>query len=639
MCGLAGILNQGAAPISEGALKRMCDAMQHRGPDGDGFWVGEGGRIGFGHRRLSIIDLSHSADQPMHTPDGAISVVFNGEIYNHAEIRTELEALGVHDWKTDHSDTEVLLLAYRQWGIDCLHRFRGMFAIALWDARAKALYLVSDRIGIKPLYYTSYDGKIAFASEIKALLSDPAVKRRINEEAVFHYMSFMTAPAPHTLFQDIYKLEPGTWLRIDADGRQVKQRYWEVWDHVDPIHNASEDELAERIIAELRTAVRYRKVADVPVGVFLSGGIDSSTNAALFKEGEQTKVKTFSIGYDGDYDSCKNEFEYARQVAEQIGAEHHELALTQQDLIDFLPRMVWLQDEPLADAVCFPVYYVSKLARDNGVVVAQVGEGADELFCGYPRWRSLLKLQKMNDLPIPGLVKRIGLPLLSGLAPNQDTLLEWLRRGVDGHPIFWGTADALKDKGKKHLLSPRMRAQIGDRTSWDVIKPIHDRFMEKAWDKSDLNWMTHMELAMRLPELLLMRVDKMSMGVSLEARVPFLDHKFVELAMSIPSEMKLRGDTTKYLLKKAVRGVIPDSVIDRPKQPFSVPILEWIFGSLGPMVREEIAAFARDTDIINMEGVDQLFRQKKSAHLWLLLNLAMWWRIFGASTLPQQQAA
>jgi len=379
MCGIAGLLSYGDFRVSEAVLKRMCDSISHRGPDGEGFWVGDGGRIGLGHRRLSIIDLSTAADQPMSTPDGSIWIVFNGEIYNHAEIRSELEAMGDRSWKTDHSDTEVLIHAYQRWGIEALHRFRGMFAFALWDGRTKDLYLVRDRIGIKPLYYTRYGRRVAFASEIKALLTDRLVERAINEDAIFDYLSFMTVPAPNTLFKGINKLPPGTWMKIAENGEETQRTYWDVWDHVNPLTNASEDELAERIVAELRSSVRYRKVSDVPVGIFLSGGVDSSTNAALFKEGESEAVKTFSIGYAGNYASYKNEFDYARQVAQAVGAEHHELALSEDDLLDFLPRMVWLQDEPIADPVCVPIYYVSKLARDNGVIVAQVGEGADEL--------------------------------------------------------------------------------------------------------------------------------------------------------------------------------------------------------------------------------------------------------------------
>ncbi len=411
MCGITGVLSFRNSPFQVGRsyLERMTDTLAHRGPDGGDVWVSSDRRVGFGHRRLSIIDLSNAASQPMCNEDGSLWVTFNGEIYNHAEIRNELQEIGGHQWKTDHSDTEVILHAFEQWGIDCIDRFRGMFAMALWDARRRELWLIRDRIGIKPLYYSVHHGRIVFASEIKALLQDPQQERAMDEEAFYHFLSFLTTPAPLTMFRGIRKLTAGSWLRIREDGSVVESRYWDVLDHTQPLINVREEEIAERIIAELRTAVRLRKVSDVPVGVFLSGGIDSSVNAALFSEGEREPVKSFSIGYDDDYQSYKNELHYARRMASFAGAEHHERILSQQDLLDFLPRMVHLQDEPIADPVCVPVYYVSKLARDNGVIVCQVGEGADELFCGYPSWNLRLRLQHLGNLPVPRTLKGLGL--------------------------------------------------------------------------------------------------------------------------------------------------------------------------------------------------------------------------------------
>src|SRR5439155_1298151 len=495
MCGIAGTLSfEPSFRVTREHVDRMRETLAHRGPDGADTWVDDDGRIGLGFRRLAIIDLSDSAMQPMPNEDGSVRLVFNGEIYNHAEIRRELEQLGGHRFRTDHSDTEVIVHAFEQWGIDCIHRFRGMFALAIWDERAQELWLVRDRIGIKPLYWSVHHGRLNFASEIKALLTDPQQERGVDEQALYHYLSFLTTPAPQTLFKGIKKLPGGTWLRISVDGSVREQRYWDVWDNTSPLTGVSDDEIAALLLDELRTSVQLRKISDVPVGVFLSGGIDSSTNAALFSEGEAEPVRTFSIGYEGDYDSYKNEFQYARQMAELVGAEHHELKLTLDDLFDFLPEMVRLQDEPIADPVCIPVYYVSKL-------------------------------------------------------------------------------DGL--------------------TSWDAIAPIRERFEAKAWERSNLNWMSYIDLNLRLPELLLMRVDKMSMGVSLEARVPFLDHKFVELAMSIPEKSKTNGGTLKHILKKAVRGVIPDELIDRPKQGFGVPIHEWFFDRLGAEARPTLHEFVR----------------------------------------------
>lgn len=628
MCGIAGALvfEESGYRITESLIESMRDTMVHRGPDGAGLWISPDGKIGLGHRRLSIIDLSETASQPMSNEDGNLQIIFNGEIYNHAEIREELEKTGRHAWKTNHSDTEVILHAFEEWGIDCLHRFRGMFAIALWDEKQGNLWLIRDRLGVKPLYYSVHNGRVTFASEIKALLKDPDQKRAVNEEALFHYLSFLTTPAPQTLFEGINKLPCGTWLRINRAGEIVERRYWDVLDHTQSTVGLSDEDAAKQILAELRTAVRLRKVSDVPVGVFLSGGIDSSTNAALFSEDEGGQVKTFSIGYEGEYRSYQNELQYAKRVADEVGAEYHEKLLKIDDLIDFLPRMVHLQDEPIADPVCVPVYYVSKLARENGVIVCQVGEGADELFWGYPGWKTSLRLQRYNDLPIPNFFKTIGLAGMRLFKRELSFPYEWLRRGSVNQPIFWGGAEAFTETHKKRLLSPRLRKKFAKLTSWEAIRPIRERFEAKAKAPSHLNWMTYLDLNLRLPELLLMRVDKMSMGVSLEGRVPFLDHKLVELAMSLPEEMKTRQGVLKYILKKAVRGLIPDEIIDRKKQGFGVPVYEWFFDRLGNEIRRELDEFCSKTDFFDREEVFRLIEEGKTAQVWYLFNFALWWK-------------
>src|SRR6266550_2922977 len=405
MCGIAGTLSLDPASfrVTPEHVDRMRETLAHRGPDGADTWVDDSGRIGLGFRRLAIIDLSDSAMQPMVNEDGSVRLVFN------AEIHKELEGIGGHRFRTDHSDTEVIVHAFEEWGIDCVHRFRGMFALGIWDARKRELWLVRDRIGIKPLYWSLHHGRLSFASEIKALLTDPQQERAVDEQALYHYLSFLTTPAPQTLFKGIRKLAGGTWLRVSADGSVREERYWDVWDNVSPLSGVSEDEIAARVLDELRTSVELRKISDVPVGVFLSGGIDSSTNAALFSEGETAPVKTFSIGYVGENASYPNEFPYARRMAGLVHADHNELALTVDDLMEFLPQMVRLQDEPIADPVCVPVYYVSKLARDHGVTVCQVGEGADELFFGYPWWKRMLQLQQYNSLPVPRALKKLAL--------------------------------------------------------------------------------------------------------------------------------------------------------------------------------------------------------------------------------------
>jgi asparagine synthase (glutamine-hydrolysing) len=625
MCGINGVLAfNSKIKIEEKIIIEMRDTMVHRGPDGCGVWISNDNSIGLGHRRLSIIDVSEIANQPMSNEDDSIKIVFNGEIYNHADIRKELEAKNKYKWKTDHSDTEVIIHAYEEWGIECIHKFRGMFAIALWDSKLKELLLIRDRLGIKPLYYSIDEDRVTFASEIKALLKFPNQKREVNEDAFYHYLSFLATPAPNTLFKGIKKLQPGTWLKITTGGQIVENKYWDVWDHTTPLINQSDEEIATLILKELKESVRLRKESDVPVGVFLSGGIDSSLNAALFAQGEEKPVETFTIGYKGDYDTYKNETDYAQLMADKVGANHHELLLTMDDLIDFLPEMIHLQDEPIADPVCVPVYYVSKLARENNVIVCQVGEGADELFWGYDGWKVFLNFQNLMD-HMPNFIKKLGFYILKLQGKKESFRYEYLRRVSNSEPVFWGGAEAFTEQNKKTILSKRLRKKFKNTSSWEVLKPFRDKFEKKAWQKSNLNWMTYLDLNMRLPELLLMRVDKMAMGVSLEGRVPFLDYKFVELALSIPEKTKTRKGISKYILKKAVRGVIPDNIIDRKKQGFGVPIYDWFFDKLGSNVKRDLELFCTKTDFFDKEQLFAFLKNASGQQTWLIYNFVLWW--------------
>ncbi|MGQ0743220.1 MAG: asparagine synthase (glutamine-hydrolyzing) [Acidimicrobiales bacterium] len=627
MCGINGLfaIEGSGNEITVEELVRARDTLSHRGPDGQGVWLSSTQRVGLAHRRLAIIDPDSRAAQPMEGPAG-LRVVFNGEIYNHAELRSELVRAGVGPWRTDHSDTEVLLHAFSYWGISCLDHFRGMFAFALWDASRSQLWLVRDRLGIKPLYWTRHRGRLAFASEIKALLADPTVPRQVDHRAMFHYLSFLTTPAPSTLFAGIHKMEAGTWMRVNPDGSAKTHRWWDAWDHTRPLEGIADREIAELVIDELRQSVSYRKVSDVPVGVFLSGGVDSSTNVALFSEGENRPVRTFSVGYCGDHQTYRNELHHARRMATVVGAEHHEVLLDIEDLVDFLPEMVRLQDEPLADPVCVPVHFVARLARQHGVAVAQVGEGADELFCGYPWWRTALRLQGWNDRLGPPAMKRLGARALIALGRGNDHRQEWLARGASRRPLFWSGAEAFTDAAKRRLLHPDVDRELAGLSSWDPLAPIRRRFVDTAWDPSDLHWMTYSDLRLRLPELLLMRVDKMTMGVGLEARVPFLDHRLVELALSIPTDVKLRGGGTKPVLKNAVRGLIPDDLIDRPKQGFGVPVHEYLAGRLGDLARHELKRFCDRSGLLNTEAVMAVVASDRAAETWYLLNLALWWK-------------
>jgi asparagine synthase (glutamine-hydrolysing) len=623
MCGIVGVLSIGGSRVLEEQVHAMCERIAHRGPDGGGTWLSFDGLVGLGHRRLSIIDLSSAASQPMANEDGAVQLVFNGEIFNHAEIRRELVALGRNRWRTDHSDTEVIIHAYQEWGIECLDRFRGDFAFALWDGRKRQMWLARDRVGVKPLYYAFVDGVFVFASEIKAFFALPQVPRRVNEEAIYHYLSFLTPPAPQTMFAGIYKLPAATWMLVEAKGTHRSEIYWDPFTATKPLIGVSLDAVAEQVRDELRRSVQYRKESDVPVGIFLSGGIDSSTNAVLFAENGDA-VKTFSIGYDATYASYLDELPFASTVAQSIGSEHHVRRLSARDVTNFIEKMVYHQDEPIGDVVCVPLYYVAKLARDAGVIVCQVGEGSDELFCGYPFWREHLRVARWNSFPIPRIAKRGICELLKTAGLSTSYAYELLRRAAADEPTFWGGAEGLTESEKHCVLSDDMRRRFLGVTSAQALRPIRERFERLAWEPSDFNWMTYLDLNLRLPELLLSRVDKMTMATGVEGRVPFLDHKLIELAFSIPTKTKIGHLELKRVLKRAVRGMLPDELIDRKKQGFGLPMREWLAGELGSEIERRVNRFAFETGILDENAVRTFISGANWAKTWLLYNLAVW---------------
>jgi asparagine synthase (glutamine-hydrolysing) len=622
MCGFVGIYNYGnSQDIDEKLLIEMRDTMIHRGPDDCGVYLSRDRKLGLGHRRLSIIDLTPRGRQPMSDNQGKIWIVYNGEVYNFPELRKGLEKKYTFRSRTD---TEVLIYLYKEYGKDMVHKLRGMFAFAIWDENKKELWLVRDRIGIKPLYYTFVDGKFIFASEIKAILKDPSVKREVNEEGFYHYLSFLTTPPPQTLFQGIYKIPAGHMVTLNKNGNHKLEQYWDVFDNVIPLYNKSEKFYTERLLELFRESVKLRMISDVPIGVFLSGGIDSSTNTALFSE-FASDVKTFSIGYKRQ--EKYNEFQYARKVADIFKTKHYEVIIDVEDLIDFLERMVYYQDEPIADPVCVPVYFVSKLAKDKGVTVCQVGEGADELFCGYRYWKYILQLEALSQrlfwLPPP--LWRLGLWPAKVIDP-KGRIYELLKRKISKEVIFWSSAEAFYEHQKDSLLSSRLKNKFKEKNSIEVIANYYGKFLEKSPVKDYLHWMSYIELKLRLPELLLMRVDKMSMAVSLEARVPFLDHKLVEFTMGIPQKEKIKDREAKYIFKKAIHGLLPDEIIYRQKKAFGVPIYDgWLLGRLGDFAIRKIRDFTKRTDFFDLNYIETFFSTKPRVSVWYLLNFVLWY--------------
>ena len=635
MCGICGVWEYGAAvgSVEPSLLARMRDEMTHRGPDDAGELVFDEARGGFGFRRLSIIDLSAAGHQPMHGCDDKTWLVFNGEIYNHAELRAGLVARG-HRYAS-RTDSETILHLYEERGIDFIHDIEGDYAIALWDARLQQLVLARDRIGVKPLYFYHHNGRFIFASEIKAILKHPAVTPDIDEESLYHYLTFLTTPAPRTLFRDIQKLPAGHFLLMKRDGTLHIERYWDAVARPNQ-SVATEAEHRAEILRLLRDSIRKRMMSDVPFGVFLSGGVDSSANVALMSELMSRPVETFTVGFsDAEY---LNELDSARRIAGEFATNHHEVIISQKEMQEFLPDLVFHQDEPIADPVCVPLYYVSKLARDSGTIVVQVGEGSDEIFSGYENYVRHLRIyenfwQHAEKIPrgLRRAVSNLSRPVLEATG-RKRVAIELLRRLGADEPLFWGGAVVYDESFKPRVLSQQMRARMNGLSSLQVVEEHLDE-VERKWPESDfLARMTYLELKLRLPELLLMRVDKITMATSVEARVPFLDHHLVEYALGLPRSLKVEGTSGKHILKRALEEILPHDLLYERKRGFGAPVREWFREGLGVWFDEHLMnSTMRRRDLLDYEFVGRMLAEHRSAkkdwgfHLWALLNLSLWY--------------
>ena len=631
MCGICGIVSTDTALANADAVSRMAAVLHHRGPDDGGTWELRGGRDGvaFGHRRLSIIDLSHAGHQPMTNEDGSIWLSYNGEIYNHADVRRELEPRG-HEYRS-HTDTETILHAYEEWGDRCVERFRGMFAFALWDGPRRRLLLVRDRLGVKPVYYALVGSTLVFASEIKAILETGLVQPRPARGALSEYLLFGYRAGEDTMFEGVHRLLPGHLLVWEA-GRVRTERYWSL--RFEPDTRTPVEELKAEFRRLFEESVRLRLMADVPLGVFLSGGLDSSAIAVAMSRLVREPINTFSVGYESKYYS---ELSYAREVAKQVGASHHEVVLTAEAFLEALPRLVWYEDEPLWGTASVALYFVSKLASER-VKVVLTGEGSDELFAGYDRyWMTALNagpLRLYRTLPRAAR-RQIRQWLVTG-----GPLPERVRRGL-GH-TFIGH-DSLPDglffdnwfglfspEWQRQLAGPRLVADLETTDPYDH----HRRIFNDGPADGVVDQMLYSDIHTNLVELL-MKQDQMSMATSIESRVPFLDHKLVEFAAKVPSSYKVKGFSGKHLVKEALAGYLPDSILHRKKMGFPVPYEEWLRERFWPDIeRTLLSEAAADRGWFRVEAIRSLLdehrtgRANHARQIWTLWGLELWAGIF-----------
>jgi asparagine synthase (glutamine-hydrolysing) len=618
MCGICGKLNfDHHRPADPARISGMCGTIRHRGPDDEGIYVE--GPVGLGMRRLSIIDLS-TGHQPIANEDGTVWIVFNGEIYNFQSLREDLLKRG-HRFTTQ-TDTEVIVHLYEEFGVDCLPKLRGMFGFAIWDSRTRTLLIARDRLGKKPMFYYHGSHTLTFGSELKALLPDEDVPTDVNWSALDSYLSFGYVPAPETIYKDVRKLMPGHYL-LCRDGEVSVQPYWQL--HFREDEQWTEAELLERMDATLQEAVRLRLISDVPLGAFLSGGIDSSAVVAYMSEQMTAPVKTFAIGFE---DASFSELEHARKVAEHLKTDHHEFVV-RPDVADVLPDIIRHFDEPFADASAIPTYYVCKIAREH-VTVALSGDAGDEVFGGYLTYPATQVLERYRR--VPKLLRQGFEWAARSLVPETtryDSLGRRLRRLSE-------TAQKSPEEAHASLMSlwgEELKSTLKYRHSQPTARDFFFGAFAQANGISFLNTLLYVDAVTYLPNDILVKTDRMSMKVSLELRCPLMDQEVVELMARVPAHFKVRGTQTKYLLKRLMESRLPSDIIHRPKHGFGVPVGSWLRNELRDMLRDlMLSPAAHSRQLFDGSAIERILldheteRRDCTNELWALVCLELWLR-------------
>ncbi|MBL7197033.1 MAG: asparagine synthase (glutamine-hydrolyzing) [Candidatus Omnitrophica bacterium] len=625
MCGISGKYNfKNGQPVNKSTLAKMAQSMFYRGPDDLGFYLDKD--LGLGFCRLSIIDLE-KGHQPLSNEDGKIWLILNGEIYNFQALRLNLESKG-HRFKTA-TDVEVVVHLYEEMGIDFVHKLNGMFSLGLWDSLNRKLILVRDRIGIKPLYYSFTKGGIIFGSELKALVQDPGLQPCMNPEGLHYFFSLNYIPSPHTIYKGVYKLPPGHFMVCDKNGFKLVE-YWDVSKGENKIK--SFEYFVENIKEALIESVKKRLLSDVPIGVFLSGGIDSSAIAAIYSKLSTQKIRTFSIGFS---EKSHNELDFARVVARSLNTQHHEIMLGPQ-IKETLPKIVRYCDEPFADSSAVPLYFLSKEARKS-VKVVLTGDGADELFGGYPTYVADILAKYYKRIPLKLrkdiIAKVINLLPVSFKKYSLDFKLKRFISFAELPAIY--AHGSWRNIFNRHEQNSLFCEDFYRSIANFNYLEIYDKFFSKAKNLDELNRFMYVDLKAYLPEDMLVKVDRMSMANSLEARVPFLDHTLAELAFKIPSKFKICGLRTKHILRIAMNDFLPKKIIRRKKGGFNVPVAAWIAGPLRPMIEDIFSSQEiRKTNIFNFDYIDRLLkehflhRHDHGYKIWCLLIFFLWYLEF-----------
>ena len=624
MCGINGIAfsSKSGRAVNAGVLAKMRDVISHRGPDDFGEFIDE--NVGLGHRRLSIVDVTHG-QQPMFNEDESCVIIYNGEVYNHADYRAELEAKG-YKYQT-RCDTETILHLYEEYGIKCVEKLRGMFAFAVWNRREKSLFIARDRLGVKPLYYVHDEqGNLFFASEIKSLLEANAVKAELNYNALPDQLANHGTSFNETLFKNVKRLLPGNTL-FWQDGKLKIEKFWDVT--FEPKHEEKPDKnFVEEWLELFKESVKLRLMADVPLGMFLSGGIDSSAICAVMSQMVDEPIKTFSVGFK---EREANEFEYARIVSKEFKTEHHEITITPEQFFAELPKMIWQEDEPLGFVACVPLYFVSKLAQKH-VKVVLTGEGSDEMLGGYGRYHKammLLRYGRKYEQLTPNFLRRIVKNNVENLPMSRKLSRTFLALPTDFENLYFDNFAIFPKSMQEKMLTAETRAQIAENNPY-----FHQQnWIEQINTPNVLDQLLYADTKTYLHELL-MKQDKMSMAASIESRVPFLDHKLVEYTAKLPERMKIRGRETKWILREAMKGILPKQILTRSKMGFPVPVGAWFRNGFKNIIDEYVTGErALSRGIFEPDFVRELVGRHNGGEnydqkLWFLVNFEIWHRQF-----------
>ena len=631
MCGISGILKYGStesSPLSE-YLGKMNQALKHRGPDDEGVWIDERNRVGLAQTRLSILDLTEAGHQPMFEDISGNVMTYNGEVFNFKDINKEY-------FQAEHffseTDTETLLKLYRRFKADMFNKMNGMFAFAVWDQERQELLLARDPSGKKPLYYTEQNGRFVFASELKAILCLPWVTRQLDEEALYDFITYSCMITPATMFKEIYKFKPGHFMRVSLNGIKEYEPYFELRKIVN-VGILEENELSELLYQTLQKSVEYRMISDVPVGAFLSGGVDSSAIVALMRENSDKGIDTFSVGFADQPDYT--ELQHAEKVSKLFDTNHHNKIVQPQDLLDCIDRIVEIYDEPQADTTAIPIYFISQLARDNGIKVVLNGDGPDELFAGYRK-----SLKYINYDPyfqaakaLPDIMKK-GIRKLAGAINDATPFYEMACRLERDQDFYWPGAGGIKAGVKNQLLTRNFQSRLLKKDSYQYVEQLKNEYFAFAGGRREIDdftsWLCFAGYRHADIERYLFRSDRLGMANSIETRSPFLNHEMVELALSVGSKYKVQKNIPKYILKKSLERILPQDVLYRQKMGFCVPVREWAGDTIHDYVARKAPSFCSNTDYFNLDVIQdrlrllKLGKQENTNIIWALYFFMNW---------------